>query len=274
MTKVLPKDLTSYDFLKTLAVLLMVIDHIGYHFFPDEMWFRVLGRLSFPIWFFFVGHARSTELSPRLWGGIAILVASSLIAGQYLLPVTALLTILISRYLRHGIVIRSLHSPQALRGMFLILFFAGFPTGILFEYGTMGMLFVLMGYIMRHYEEVKKDIEEKYLLLFAGASFFVFYVTQGMTLTTATLSQAGVMFLGFSVLFYWLWNFRAKTYPDLTKKLPRVLIVPLQIMGRYTLEIYVAHLVLFRAIAMNIDFKRFGFLDWEIAPAGMISTFM
>ncbi len=49
MNKILPRDLTSYDLLKTLAVILMIIDHVGHHFFPDEMWFRVVGRLCVPI---------------------------------------------------------------------------------------------------------------------------------------------------------------------------------------------------------------------------------
>ncbi|MGB3495533.1 MAG: TraX family protein [Elainellaceae cyanobacterium] len=34
---------------KLLAALLMVIDHVGYVFFPDDSLWRVLGRLSFPL---------------------------------------------------------------------------------------------------------------------------------------------------------------------------------------------------------------------------------
>lgn len=37
------------DFLKILAVLLMLIDHIGAVFFPENLLFRVVGRLSFPL---------------------------------------------------------------------------------------------------------------------------------------------------------------------------------------------------------------------------------
>ena len=46
MPKVLPRELTSYDFLKTFAVVFMVIDHAGFFFFPDNDWMRVAGRLS------------------------------------------------------------------------------------------------------------------------------------------------------------------------------------------------------------------------------------
>ena len=50
--KTLPTAITSYDLFKTLAVATMLIDHVGIYFFPDELWFRVIGRLSFPIWLF------------------------------------------------------------------------------------------------------------------------------------------------------------------------------------------------------------------------------
>ena len=37
------------NFLKLIAVISMVIDHIGGAFFPDMAVFRVAGRLAFPI---------------------------------------------------------------------------------------------------------------------------------------------------------------------------------------------------------------------------------
>ena len=35
--------------LKMIAIITMVIDHVGHIFFPEEMVFRMIGRLSFPI---------------------------------------------------------------------------------------------------------------------------------------------------------------------------------------------------------------------------------
>lgn len=37
------------DALKIIALLTMLIDHVGYLFFPDEMLFRTIGRIAFPI---------------------------------------------------------------------------------------------------------------------------------------------------------------------------------------------------------------------------------
>ena len=82
MTKNLPRDLTSYDFLKAVAVLLMVIDHVGFYFYPDQQWFRVFGRLCVPIWFFLIGYARSRDLSLYLWGGMILLVFAQPAGGD------------------------------------------------------------------------------------------------------------------------------------------------------------------------------------------------
>ena len=35
--------------LKVLACLIMLVDHIGYVFFPGQLWLRMIGRLAFPL---------------------------------------------------------------------------------------------------------------------------------------------------------------------------------------------------------------------------------
>ena len=42
--------------LKTIACLSMLIDHIGFIFFPSEEIFRAIGRLAFPIFAYFIGE--------------------------------------------------------------------------------------------------------------------------------------------------------------------------------------------------------------------------
>lgn len=40
--------------LKLLAVVLMVIDHIGYFLMPSNLILRIIGRLSFPLFAFLI----------------------------------------------------------------------------------------------------------------------------------------------------------------------------------------------------------------------------
>ncbi|MGB3200723.1 MAG: TraX family protein, partial [Nodosilinea sp.] len=55
--------LTSYQ-LKLLAAITMLVDHIGVVFFPDDVRFRLVGRISFPlfIWLLVQGEAHTRDL--------------------------------------------------------------------------------------------------------------------------------------------------------------------------------------------------------------------
>jgi hypothetical protein len=59
----MPRSLTSFH-IKVLAALLMVFDHVGVVFFPDQYVFRGLGRLSFPLfcWLLVQGEAHTSNV--------------------------------------------------------------------------------------------------------------------------------------------------------------------------------------------------------------------
>ena len=42
--------------LKILAAIIMVIDHVGYIFFPERIWIRIIGRVSMPVFAFFIAE--------------------------------------------------------------------------------------------------------------------------------------------------------------------------------------------------------------------------
>lgn len=46
----------SRDALKIIAVLAMLIDHVGKLFFPEVLFLQILGRLAFPIFAFFIAE--------------------------------------------------------------------------------------------------------------------------------------------------------------------------------------------------------------------------
>lgn len=274
MLKGLPKELTSYDVLKTLAVVLMIFDHIGHHFFVDEMWFRVLGRLCIPIWFFLIGYARSDELRPSFFIGAGLLVVSSVLAGQYILPLNILVTIMVLRHMRNKMALSALSSPAALRGMFLILLFLTFPSAMVFEYGSIAGVFVIFGFFVRNKEAVYEQVPRKYMLTFVIASFFCFYMMQGLMLPSVSGVQAIVMMLGFVGIGYWLWNFRAVAYASENLIMSRSFISLFQFFGRKTLEVYVGHVLIFRALAMYLYPEKYAFMDWHFIPLSVVEPFI
>lgn len=42
--------------LKMIAVAIMIIDHTGLFFFPEAMWLRIIGRIGFPIFAYFIAE--------------------------------------------------------------------------------------------------------------------------------------------------------------------------------------------------------------------------
>ena len=42
--------------LKMIAILAMAIDHIGFLFYPQAIWLRIIGRIAFPIFAFMIAE--------------------------------------------------------------------------------------------------------------------------------------------------------------------------------------------------------------------------
>jgi hypothetical protein len=272
--KTLPKELTSYDLLKSLAVILMICDHVGFFFFPEEMWFRTLGRLCLPIWFFLIGYAQSDEIPKKFWIGGGIVVAFSLAAGQFLLPLNILFTMALMRKYRNGIMHCALSSPQALRGMFFILLLLSFPSALLVEYGSLAMLIALVGFIARRKVSIYESIERKYILMYVVAAFFMTYALVGIQMPYMTGAQTLVLTLGYALLGFILWHFKPLVFADAHKYMAGSFVALFKLMGRWTLEIYVVHLIIFKAVAMIINPERFPFFGWHVIDPNVLSLFI
>ncbi len=274
--KKLPGVITSYDLLKSLALILMIIDHTGYFFFaydeidPDQgvLWFRVLGRLCVPIWFFLIGYARTTDVPLKWWAAAFIVLFSKMLAGQYILPLNIIFTLMAARYIRPWVMERVFYSPEMMRGMFFLLALGALPTGVFIEYGSIVMLFTVFGYMVRNRKEL--TIDKKYQYLFVLASFFVFFFSQGLALPTLSYSQTVFMFAGFIFIAVLLAKFRPATYPQMTKRLGFLKYL-IFLTGRRTLEIYVLHLFIFRMVAMYLYPYKYVLWGWSIAQPGLLS---
>jgi TraX protein len=265
------KELTSYDFLKAAAVILMVIDHAGFYLYDDETWMRVIGRLCVPIWFFLIGYARTAEIPRIIWVGAVLVSASCVISGIYILPLNILFSIIIARLLREEMARHALYNAETLRGMYLILVLAYLPTSILFEYGTLGFLFVVMGFMARNWEDVTQRIAKRYLILYVAMSFAAYWVFQGAI--APEISAAQILFLtaGLFLVALILMRFRSVTFPKLTGGIgPFAAIV--RILGRWTLEIYVLHIIVLRAAAAYLFPEKFPFMELRIISENVLKA--
>lgn len=259
MTKSLPQNLTSYDLIKAAAVIIMVIDHIGFYFFPEDEWWRAVGRIGFPVWFFMVGHASGRDIPVKLWGGAVVLALASLAVSMPFFALNALVTIILIRKLIDPVMSYAARSVNALAQMILVMVLLSLPTSLLTEYGTMGLLFAMFGYAVRKREALwpGRDV----LLPLMLSCFVSFAVLQELVFafsTSAFLFMAAGT-LGTCLI---LMNFKSAEYPALSARIPGLFKAPIQFMGRRTLEIYIVHLLLFKAMAAALFPETYPLTDF------------
>lgn len=268
--KILPTALTSYDLLKALAVIIMIIDHSGYYLFLDEPWFRAIGRIGFPVWFFLVGYSRRRDFSVSLFIGAALLVASNFLCGLSIFPLNALVTIILIRFILDPLMKLALKNPIFLLLALVVVTGVSVPSFPVSEYGTLGLLLAMFGYVVRHKPAFAAvgagpDIVAKGMALYCLLTFLVLEQWFFMFV------QGPLLFLvcGTSAVMWILLNFRAVDFPRLTNAMPRVATVVVQFMGRHTMEIYVIHLLVLKIVGVMIDPTRFDWFMWEwYSPTG------
>lgn len=75
---------TDTGLIKTVAILTMIIDHVGVIFFPGNMWLRVIGRIAFPLfaWGIVVGAVYTRNLYNY---AMRLFVLAAVCQGAYML---------------------------------------------------------------------------------------------------------------------------------------------------------------------------------------------
>ena len=73
-----PRAVDKTDWLKASAIILVSVDHFGYFFMEDDLWWSAFGRLAAPIFFFLLGFAQARAIPLRwIWLGVVLTVLQS-----------------------------------------------------------------------------------------------------------------------------------------------------------------------------------------------------
>jgi surface polysaccharide O-acyltransferase-like enzyme len=147
------------DWLKTAAIIMVMVDHIGYFFIADDAWWSVFGRMAAPVFFFLIGYAH-TRKAPIQWillGIILTLLDSSNNDWTWVAP-NILLSFACIRLVRpyaQGLVQR--HGLLAY-AIFAAILVAALPVAAkVFDYGTEGWLWALLGLAQRTRADAKSS---------------------------------------------------------------------------------------------------------------------
>lgn len=239
------ETLNGYDLFKTFAIITMIIDHVGYFAFPDDLWLRAVGRLSFPVWFFLIGYARSRDISPKLLVGAAILIGINLGLGIPTFPLNALCTIILVRLILDTLSEPLDEAPWVLWPMTAILTLLVLPAGAVTEYGSLAVMFALLGYLARNKGVLPYTDFQRAVYMMTVVAIYVVYQTLNFGFGAEHFVPLAIsmFFLGVSFL-----RFQGAVFAGLQSYLPEPTVQALKFCGSRTLEIYVAHLILFKIL--------------------------
>lgn len=252
----LPLTLTSYDFLKFATVIFMLIDHVGAFFMLDESWWRVFGRLGFPAWFFLAGYSKGKEIGQTLLLGAVLLISANMVLGQYILPANALVSYIAIRIFMTPSYKKLFSNWELLIYATVAMVFISVPTNFLFEYGTMAFLFAMFGYAVRNKDEL--GISNSVRVAFCITAVLAVGGIQALLFGFNEI-QSAVLMVEFIAVGLILFHFKSLEFPKITAALPNAVNAVIRFGGRYTLEIYVFHLI---AIKMYLLYANYGFYKW------------
>lgn len=147
-------SLNYYDLLKLLALVSMVIDHIGYFLLPEVTVLRALGRYAFPVFLFLVGYSGNWKIKPDIIVLAVFMAVVSWLTKHPVFPLNILVSIIVTRLIMQ----RFMESEGEVVSMKLmnltvasLLFFIFSIYAV--EYGTLNILFALCGLLKRQHPD-------------------------------------------------------------------------------------------------------------------------
>lgn len=242
---------TTTDLWKFVGLVFVLVDHTGLFFDPDENWWRVFGRLAAPVFFFFIGFARSRKV-PWTWLAFgAALTLSDYIAAEGIpgTTVNILLNFALLRWLVLPLFERWI-MPYPWWVAVAVAFCLPLIqiTDTVLEYGAEGWLWALFG--LAHRRSLENPDQKAILTRMGiGAATATAYVLREIHDYEFAGLEAAVLVVIVAALALLLARFRRE---PLAWRPPEPLAAVMRFCGRYSLEIYAISLLAMQLSAYGI----------------------
>ena len=243
------------DWLKTAAIILVAVDHIGYFFIEDAQWWNLFGRMAAPVFFFLLGFAQ-TRTVPLRWillGVILTLLESWNTDWTWVTP-NILFSLALIRFVRPYVHNMLQHHGWAAFAVLVASLLAVQPVAAeIVDYGAEGWLWALFGLYQRLYIDSRSaadidvtaqsaapsaqapTVNAGVMRLLACVGAAIFYVWQEQREFEFSQIQFAVLIICIGVLSLGLSLFMrgpSRIQP------PESIAGALRFIGRRTLEIY------------------------------------
>lgn len=254
-----PGKVDNVDWLKTFAIILVIVGHTGYFFVTDALWWTVFGRMAAPVFFFLMGYARSRTIPMHwLWLGLVLTLLDSWNNYSGWVPLNILFSMALIRLSRPAVLgLLQRYGWLALMVLLLVCVLLLPFAGEFLDYGAEGWLWALFGLCQRMYvdgrslntqdtgglntELTKHGLMQNWrvMRLLACLVTAVMYIWQeqiefGFSAPQLSVVTLGVVFLSCGLAVFVRGPSRIQP--------PKPIARSLRWLGRHTLEIYVIQL--------------------------------
>jgi hypothetical protein len=217
---------------------MMIFDHIGSNFLQDQETLRQIGRAAAPIFFFFIGFSNSkrTDYSLPLLGA-AIVIIDFILFGKY--SANILISLFIFRLFNRIFEDEDFNIKASAIFAVAFLTFLTFPSMHIFEYSTIGVLPYLLGHLIR----LNRPNKNFFILALGGLYYISLFILSGMMDDKLFLSSYII------TTFILMGTISDKTY----SAKPGIVDKSIYLLGKYALQIYFVHVIIFKLIQFNIS---------------------
>jgi hypothetical protein len=242
------RPVTTTDAWKLFALAFVLIDHYGFYFDPDEAWWRLFGRLASPVFFFFIGFAR-TRTVPWTWIAFGfVITAVDYITSPRDILINILLNFTLVRLFLPTIEAHVMPYPLRLAALAATSAAVIPVLDPVLEYGGEGWLWALFGLSHRLFLEHGDGFSlwRRYALALAAAAAYIVREIHDYGFDTL---QSAVLVAMIVAEVLVLLRFRRE---DLAWQPPSAVRPVFAFAGRRSLEIYALTLLAMQLLAFSI----------------------
>jgi hypothetical protein len=139
------KNANYQDIVKSIAIIAMVIDHLGLFLFPTCLEMRIIGRIAMPIFCFCAGYNFRNKIRIEvILGAIFVAIMNKLLNSPYdpNILISISLGLLYLKYIYPNIS----HNILYIHIFILTLLFP--ITKFMFDYGTLGIIIMIIAHMI------------------------------------------------------------------------------------------------------------------------------
>lgn len=222
----------SYDLVKDIAFITMIIDHIGYYLMPELLFLRLIGRISTILYAILFGISKHKNMN-KLFTFALITSLIQMLMLNMVFPLNILFNFFLSTFVIDYVELIYEKYPYMFFGLFLTLLLPlGIITDQVTEYGIFFTSLMFCGRIFIKDSKNKKDLATTVIIFLL---YFIFSVYN----FKFNIIQSIILFAFLICIYINMFDFKIKEIENVKCN------IFLLIISRYSMELFVLQTIVF-----------------------------